>query len=383
MATAEKVYPRIQAGGHENTLLSADSGDKVIKKTSEAECLNYKRIWESDQTDGLTAFNGLQAFIPRYYNHEKGKPDKVFHLTMDNLLFGHENASYMDIKLGISATTKGAGKDKVAKQLKSDGDRTTAKYGFDICGYVFNDDGRVENNGNFHPPELEKNEEYLFKLFNKNPQRAQEAMQEVQGELEKMNRHFQKFKNEFQIRGMSLFIVVDTGEAFVKLIDMGSIEEGMEADEGLVHGFRNLLKLFKGLLAMKEHSGAELDKMLKRDLSSTKTRLETAFDQSAKAAEAAATKTGRTQGFDGFDPSKQRGVTSFDYEQYDGRKKNNTSFESVMGTLDDVMDTMITLQQNQRRLEEENAELRTALNQERSRNNKPINQRNMDTLTWV
>ena len=90
-----------QAGGHAGGIIY--DGEKMIKKTKPSEIENYSKIFDDSEETSLTK---LRPFVPKYYGADLtassgGKID----MTIENLLHGLENGSYIDIKLGSSTLT--------------------------------------------------------------------------------------------------------------------------------------------------------------------------------------------------------------------------------------------------------------------------------------
>ena len=100
-----------QAGGHDNTI--AFLGDRIEKCTKHAEAAVYQQIFDDQKTTSLTQ---LRPFVPYFYGAEQklGDPYKWL-ITTQNLLYGLEKGSFVDIKLGTSTLTDHSGLIKTAK----------------------------------------------------------------------------------------------------------------------------------------------------------------------------------------------------------------------------------------------------------------------------
>lgn len=256
-----------QAGGHEGNVVF--DGNKMTKTTKLSEVENYERIFKED-----TKF---QKFLPHFYEATKNK-DGVCHMTSENLLYGRENASYMDIKLGTSSCTLGASDEKKQHRLETDEKRCTAKYGYTIVGCKFKnpetgddveitDDatGKAVFTGKIHPPTPEASKPWLEALFSQKPNRDDtsfsvdtKGIQYVLSQLENILNYFQN-DNTYTIRGMSLFIVVDSHkqEYLVKLIDLVSMDPTGTRDEGLIKGCQSLMELLEEINNKNEKNGDE------------------------------------------------------------------------------------------------------------------------------
>ena len=63
-------------------------------------------------------------------------------ITLENLLYGKENGSYVDIKLGTTTVTVDAvrrGTHIVYMRQRTDSQRTTEEYGFTLAGICIKD----------------------------------------------------------------------------------------------------------------------------------------------------------------------------------------------------------------------------------------------------
>ena len=78
-----------------------------------SEINNYKLIYGIDKAEepGVgeekTSLEKLQPFVPKYFGCDDsgGEASNACQITLENLLLGRENASFMDIKLGTSTLT--------------------------------------------------------------------------------------------------------------------------------------------------------------------------------------------------------------------------------------------------------------------------------------
>ena len=92
-----------QAGGHADTIVFL--GDTLEKGTKESEVLSYQQIFSDDEITSLTK---LRPFVAGFHGAKKDGANR-WKITLDNLLYEMENASYIDIKLGTSTLTQGKG----------------------------------------------------------------------------------------------------------------------------------------------------------------------------------------------------------------------------------------------------------------------------------
>ena len=61
--------------------------------------MNYKQIFESEEENSLTK---LRPLLPEFYWAKKTKGGDKWKICIENLLYGLENGSFIDIKLGTS-----------------------------------------------------------------------------------------------------------------------------------------------------------------------------------------------------------------------------------------------------------------------------------------
>ena len=123
-----------QAGGHDNTIVF--EGDRLMKMTKESEALNYQLIFDDNEQTSLTK---LRPFVAEFYGAKKLEDGKKWRIELENLLYGLENASYIDIKLGTSTLTQGKGRLKTVVRKKVDMDTTAKMLGFTMCGMTVKD----------------------------------------------------------------------------------------------------------------------------------------------------------------------------------------------------------------------------------------------------
>ena len=100
-----------QAGGHGGGVKF--TGDRVTKETKLEEVINYRKIF--NEFEPPTSLTKMREFLPKYHDdgpHEKDA--EKWMITVENLLFGKENGSFVDLKLGTSTLTS----DKDEQQIK-------------------------------------------------------------------------------------------------------------------------------------------------------------------------------------------------------------------------------------------------------------------------
>ena len=158
-------------------------------------------------------------------------------MTIQNLLYEKEKGSFMDIKLGTSSETAGASEEKAAKRLACDKERCSFEYGITVVGVNLKDPKSGESKekvSKLHPKTIEESKDWIKKLFQQTDdgQVDQKAVSFVNQELAKMAEYFKEV-NEHTIRGMSLFIVIDShkqnyGASLIDLVSMDQIPQ----DEG-------------------------------------------------------------------------------------------------------------------------------------------------------
>ena len=108
-----------QVAGHGSVKFT---GDRVTKTTSAAEVKNYQLVF-SKEADA-TGVQQLKPYCPIFYGSEPNKEDDTkASITMENLLFGLENASFIDLKMGtstITQNTKKKGQSEIDRRTKKD-----------------------------------------------------------------------------------------------------------------------------------------------------------------------------------------------------------------------------------------------------------------------
>ena len=134
-------------------------------------------------------------------------------MELENLLYGLENASFIDIKLGTSTLTQGKNIVKTVVRKKVDTGTTAKQLGFTMCGMTIKDHqsgneiSKVPKNQ--VPKDMDEAEEYLEHFFRCDGGYDYKAIEYVSDELKKMKNYFTKV-NLHEIRGMSLFIAIDS-----------------------------------------------------------------------------------------------------------------------------------------------------------------------------
>ena len=93
-----------QAAGHPGAL--SFEGDVVTKACNIEAIQNYKKIFGEGE-ERNTSLEKMAPFVPKFISGDESggyEPGKC-HITLENMLFGKENASFADIKLGTSTVT--------------------------------------------------------------------------------------------------------------------------------------------------------------------------------------------------------------------------------------------------------------------------------------
>ena len=80
------------------------TGDRVTKETKLEEVINYRKIF--DDHGEATSLTKMRQFLPMYYDDtpNEDNPEKWM-ITVENLLYGKEQGSFVDLKLGTSTLT--------------------------------------------------------------------------------------------------------------------------------------------------------------------------------------------------------------------------------------------------------------------------------------
>ena len=136
----------------------------------------------------------LRPFVPKYYGADMnasagGKID----MTIENLLHGFDNGSYVDIKLGSSTLTMNSSMRKKLTRDFVDQDFTTSySLGFTICGMNLKDPrtGNPRNGGKTgksNPPkDIVEAQDYLERFFTNRNDYDYDALNFVIGELKEI-----------------------------------------------------------------------------------------------------------------------------------------------------------------------------------------------------
>ena len=102
------------AGGHAQNIVF--DGNKMTKKTKKSEVDNYTSIFGGADVDGpgINSLKQMKEFVSTFHSGEKIPDDEkgMWSITIENLLFERENASFMDIKLGTTSLTSGSNEEK-------------------------------------------------------------------------------------------------------------------------------------------------------------------------------------------------------------------------------------------------------------------------------
>jgi hypothetical protein len=260
-------------GGHAEMLKFNDDGT-MTKMAPAAEGVIYRAIFGvSLPTDTISRINDRyeeieypitpeqraqllewRELVPNYISGEEtmvtiqakgkggnAKMEPATKLTIENLTWGMDKPAIMDVKIGEHTATKRAkrrGADHIKLTYERDDLRTSSRLGFTIVG-INSEEGRVYKAGESMNPQ--NVDSYLMRPFKHNGQLNVEALDYSIGELEKMI-HLFKHVNTFEVRGCSVFFVLDHNKKLykAKLIDLSSFEEQGSPDTGVLHGVVSL-----------------------------------------------------------------------------------------------------------------------------------------------
>ena len=126
-----------QAAGH-NQCMKYD-GKLLKKETRVTEAENYELIFDDMQE---TSLKGMRPFVPHLYGVNDTGNSKMKEIVIENLLYGLEYGSFVDMKLGTNTLTKGKEKNLVKKGARDfmDVEVTTSHLmGFTVCGMNLKD----------------------------------------------------------------------------------------------------------------------------------------------------------------------------------------------------------------------------------------------------
>ena len=109
--------------------------------------------------------------MPEYFGAEQLEDGAKWKICLQNLLYGFEKGSFVDIKLGKSTLTENSGSFKTVRQNLTDKMTTANSYGFTICGMTIKNPengSKIFNYGKIDSPKnLEEAQEYLENFFDK------------------------------------------------------------------------------------------------------------------------------------------------------------------------------------------------------------------------
>lgn len=121
-----------QAAGHKDTFKYV--GYKLVKETRASEAKIYQQIFDDTHQ---TSLKGLRPFVPQLYAVKDTIDPKMKEIVIHNLLYGLENGSFVDIKLGTNTLTAGKENNLIKKKTRDvvDVEITTSHLlGFTVCG---------------------------------------------------------------------------------------------------------------------------------------------------------------------------------------------------------------------------------------------------------
>ena len=141
----------------------------------------------------------MRPLVPKFYGIETIDNASKKKITIENLLHGKENGSYIDIKLGLSTLTAGKEGNLIKKKTREivDVDVTTSDLmGFTVCGMNLKDPltGKPRDGGKKGKSKPPKNsaeaELYLENFFKYEGSPDKDAIKFVMLELKKMLKYF-------------------------------------------------------------------------------------------------------------------------------------------------------------------------------------------------
>ena len=112
----------------------------MTKVTKLEEVISYRKIFDDYEKSSLTK---MREFLPMYYDDSPFEKDpEKWYITVENLLYGKEKGSFIDMKLGTSTLTsdKADRVTSIASRHMVDNLYTcSGKHGFTICGMNLKD----------------------------------------------------------------------------------------------------------------------------------------------------------------------------------------------------------------------------------------------------
>ena len=116
----------------------------------------------------MSSLQRMRPFVPLYFKSDlKSIPCNI---TLENLLYGKENGSFIDIKLGQSTVTQDCIKrGTIVTKVRELNDymRTTGEHGFTVAGICLKDPTTgqvVEKHYKLHT-NIEESKKYIADLF--------------------------------------------------------------------------------------------------------------------------------------------------------------------------------------------------------------------------
>jgi hypothetical protein len=253
-------------GGHAEMLRF--EGDKLIKTAPVEEAIMYRLandlslVNDPDFTAAQRAqVQKMGKWFPKFYEAKnlgetamlgeknKSRVQNMSEITMENARYGREDGNYMDIKIGTSTVTKWAatkGQKYLDARNQKDIKRETNIFGFVITGYCC---GKHRYGVHDKTPELER-EDHLCRLFCLKEKFQLNSARWLREQLAEMIEFFDN-ENTFELRGVSLFVVMDHVKKYnnrAVLIDLTSYEDTGAKDEGFVFGLRKLSSMIGDLI---------------------------------------------------------------------------------------------------------------------------------------
>ncbi|CDW72872.1 UNKNOWN [Stylonychia lemnae] len=242
------------AGGHPDRFkYDPEHGNKVLaKKTNQFEIEAYQKIYIDDENHPHYKANIIfRNFLPKYHGHHE--EDGEIHIKLDNLMFGMENASILDLKMGTSSITVNTPKKLYEKVSQKDAKTTSVSLGFRVTALIVKDEKGeiVEKIRKPHETVDASNmHEFIIKVLksNSHPEVNREALDFFKLRAIEMLNYF-KNHHARRIAGSSILLIVDNinKRYEMKIIDLSScedFEDQSKRDEGYILGIESLIQLF-------------------------------------------------------------------------------------------------------------------------------------------
>ncbi|CAG9330582.1 unnamed protein product [Blepharisma stoltei] len=129
---------RPQAGGHEGILIFRR--DKLLKRALSSELNFYRTLFNPNNQNPI--LHEFRKLVPKFYGSQS--IDGNNYVVLENLLWGYDNPSIMDCKIGKVTWTRDHSPPRCVTQQLRASKTTTSSLGFRITGLLIKDrEGRV------------------------------------------------------------------------------------------------------------------------------------------------------------------------------------------------------------------------------------------------